>query len=131
MSRAVKGRYIKGLDRARYFMSIEPYKRLFREILGVDPYEGTLNIRTEGLSYRDLLSSCGNVVVVPDFMYDGRVLGGLYIWRGFVRGIGRVLVVRPFRSGHDEYVLEIVSDKKISSVLGLRPGDTLEVEIDC
>lgn len=123
--------YVKGFDRARYFMGLEPYKNMFRNLLGREPYEGTLNIKLNNKSYRDLLKECGSSLVIENFSYNGREYGGLYIWFGEVKEIGKVLVIRPFRSGHEENVLEIVSDQKISDVLNLKHGDLIEVHIEC
>jgi riboflavin kinase len=127
----LKARYIKGFDKARYFMRLEPYKDIFRRYLGKDPFEGTFNIKVQNISYKDLVNKCKNTMMIPDFHYNGRILGGLYIWRGEMKDLGEILVIRPFRSSHEEDVLEIVSDKFISKSLDVKPGDLIELYIDC
>lgn len=121
---------MKGLDRARYFMNLEPYKRIFREFLGEDPYEGTFNIEVKDLSYRDLLNKC-KPIEIRDFMYDGKIYGGLYIWLAEIKALGGVVLIRPFRSAHKDNVLEIVSNVKISERLKVKYDDEISVYVKC
>lgn len=129
---SVRGRYVKGLDKARYFMSLKLYREIFSTLIGREPFEGTFNIEVENISsYRDLMNMCSRYIVIPDQYYDGRVFGGLYIWFGEIERIGRVLVVRPFRSAHKENILEIVSDKRIRDELGIDYGGYVDIKILC
>ncbi len=128
----LKGKYVKGLDKARYFMSLKPYKEIFMKLMNKEPFEGTFNVEiTDHLTYKDLLEKCGTYHIIPEQHYNGRLLGGVYIWLGEINGIGNVLVIRPFKSAHKENILEIVSDKKIREILNLEYGDQIEIKIIC
>jgi len=128
----LRGIYVKGFDKARYFMALKPYKEVFTRLINKEPFEGTFNIEIINYSsYKDLVEKCGTYYTIPDQYYDGRMLGGVYIWLGEIDEIGMVLVIRPFKSGHKENILEIVSDKKIRDILNLRYGDQIEIKILC
>ncbi|MGC9009246.1 MAG: DUF120 domain-containing protein [Sulfolobales archaeon] len=132
MKLTLRAIYVKGLDKAKYFMTLKPYKDVFTRLINKEPFEGTFNVEiTNHLSYKDLLNKCGTHYIIPDQYYDGRVLGGVYIWLGEIDGVGKVLIIRPFRSGHKENILEIVSDKKIRDILNLKYGDQVEIKIFC
>jgi riboflavin kinase len=67
------GRVVSGKGEGRYYMSLPPYKEKFKNILGFEPYEGTLNIKLGyGIKLNDL-----NPIEVDDFYYKNNKYYGV------------------------------------------------------
>ncbi len=127
----VCGVYIRGLGRASRFIASEPYNGLFRSILGAEPFPGTLNIKLKGLgSFRDLATVCRPYASYGDFVYQGRVFGGLTLWIGY-RLDTRFIVLRPHRSSHSDDVLEIVGSIDLKKRFDLEYGDEFCFRVIC
>lgn len=117
----VEGRVVRGLGRGAYYVSLEYYSRFFEKVAGCRPYPGTVNLHSN-IDWR-MLAACCEPLVVPG---QGG-LGGVYVWRGSVEGLGGVLVIRPLMSTHPPVVLEIVACRR----LGVPVGSRLRVRVEC
>ncbi|MCX8209279.1 MAG: DUF120 domain-containing protein [Sulfolobales archaeon] len=129
----LEGRVTSGLGVGRVFVGKHVYYVVLTEILGEEPYLGTLNIEVN--LPVDEVESCCRPHYVKSVVSSGSVLGGFKYWFGRVgsdpHNSIRVLVLRPSLSKHDSRVLEIVSSKYLREVLGLKDGDRVYVELMC
>jgi len=48
-----KGKIVSGMGEGAYYMSLEGYKKQFKEKLGYEPFPGTLNLKLEDKIYTD------------------------------------------------------------------------------
>ncbi len=127
----LRGRYVKGLGRSGLFLSMEIYKRIFRERLRSDPYPGTLNIEIEHLGgYEELRKICPEHEAIDNIAFEGKTYGGLYLWRARL-GDSEVLLIRPYRSAHDPKILEAISREKLVDRYGIKEGDRVTIDIEC
>lgn len=117
----IRGKVISGSREASKY--VEEYKSEFKNILGVEPYPGTLNIKLDKCM-EEITSSIKPTIIPP----PRQGLGFVYAYRGFIRGI-KVLVVKPELTKHDCRVVELVSTVKLREVLNLADGDIVEVEL--
>lgn len=103
------------------------------EILGEEPYPGTLNIETN-LPTEVIESRC-TPQYIKSVISGSDVLGGFKYWLGRIGADSTqfidVLILRPNLSRHGPNVLEVVSSKYLRGVLGLKDGDHLYVELRC
>lgn len=124
---------MSGLGVGRMFVNKHVYYIVLTEILGEEPYPGTLNIETD-LSVGDVESLC-MPQYVKSVIFGGDVLGGFRYWLGGINTSTahtiNVLVLRPNLSRHGSNVLEVVSSKYLRGLLGLRDGDHIYVDLRC
>ncbi|MDI6701799.1 DUF120 domain-containing protein [Methanothermobacter wolfeii] len=119
----VKGRVRSGLGEGAYFMTRDVYLEPFREILGSDPFPGTLNIE------------------IDDPMITEKILKGARRIRGG-HGFGDVLYVKallnddvegalvfPLKTRHSPSCLEFIAPVPLRKTLKLRDGDTVTLKI--
>jgi len=123
----LEGRVFTGLRDGRYYMSLDGYRRQFREKLGFDPYPGTLNIRMDRPEKKLLLLQRKGIEL-SGFEEGGRVFGGIRAFPAEVNGV-RGAVVIPERSHYGNDVIEIASEYYLRRKLGLRDGGRVEVVV--
>lgn len=115
------------------FVTRHIYFLILTEILGEEPYPGTLNIDV-GVPMRDIEQSC-EPNYVKSVVHSGNVLGGFKYWLGTVAADSgsriNVLVLRPDLSRHGPCVLELISSTYLRGALGLRDGDYVQVDLRC
>ncbi|MEM0065684.1 MAG: DUF120 domain-containing protein [Sulfolobales archaeon] len=124
---------MSGLGLGRIFVNKHVYYIVLTEILGEEPYPGTLNVET-GFSVEEIEARCS-----PQYIKS--VISGSDIFGGFKYWLGRistdaadsidVLVLRPNLSRHSSNVLEVVSSKYLRGALGLEDGDYVYVDLRC
>jgi riboflavin kinase len=117
----IRGVVVSGIGEAGFYVKL--YSEYFRELLGGEPYPGTLNILLESCSALEEIFSEKHLVKP---LKPG--LAPAYIRRGVLRGFS-VVVVKPLVTRHECRVLEVVSSVKLRDVLGLRDGDVVEIEL--
>ncbi|MBI5000764.1 MAG: DUF120 domain-containing protein [Euryarchaeota archaeon] len=124
----IAGRVVSGMGEGQYYLSRAPYKRRMREILGAEPFKGTLNLRIsgrDGAKVEMLRSSEGEAVA--GFEEDGRTFGAVRCFRAEIGGIA-ALVVMPVRSHYSD-VLEVVAAVHLRAALGLRDDDEVSLKV--
>ncbi len=126
-----RGRMTKGLGVGGKYISHPYYSAEFEKILGCKPFPGTLNMETD-TDWRELSSNC-KPLVIKETVWNGKVLGAVYVWRArLVTSSGEydgVVVIRPLKSAHRPQVLELVSCRKLRPLIG-EEGEA-EVLVDC
>lgn len=115
----LKGKVVKGIGKGSYFLSLDPYKKFFRGLLGNDPYPGTLNIELE--KDWDELFNFSNI-------FQPAGLGGIYYSLGVLNGI-KVVIIRPHKSKHPSNIIEIVSDRYLREEINVVNGKIIEFEV--
>jgi len=129
-----KGRVASGLGEGRKYISLPIYYILLTEILGSNPFLGTLNVEMPA-SFRDVMRSC-TPSQIKNVVMEGHEFGGFYYWLGRIRkqcGSSwiKCLLVRPHKSRHSVNVIEVVAEVDLRRTLDLRDGDIVEVTFNC
>ncbi len=125
----ITGKMIKGLGVGRKFISHPYYFRKLSSILNCSVYPGTLNVETD-TDWRKLASEC-EPTIIPPVVYNGRVLGAVYLW-----GARLVLsdlttecaIIRPLKSSHPPNVLEIIACQRLREKIH---NLDIAVEVEC
>ncbi|MDK2794925.1 MAG: riboflavin kinase, archaea type [Archaeoglobaceae archaeon] len=118
-----------GLGEGSYYVSLEGYRRQFKEKLGIDPFPGTLNLRVakEDLIIKKRLDK-EEGIKIEGFSAENRTFGPAKAFKCKVNGYPAFIVI-PQRTHYPGDVLEIISDKKLRDVLNLKDGDIVELEV--
>lgn len=123
---SLTGKVTSGLEKGKYFMSKKGYKKQFIQKLGIDPFEGTLNIKLEEDSlprFRKLKNSRG--MNIEGFKEDEEYYGELQVYPAEIAGIECALLI-PSRSDY-ERTAEIISSIKLRKKLNLNDGDLVQI----
>ncbi len=122
-----EGAVFSGMFQGRYYISQAGYRGQIREVLGFDPFPGTLNVRLVGdyLESRRVLEGWP-AVVLEGFRVEDRAFGGARCYRLLVDGVGGALIVAD-RSGYDLSVMEVIAPVDLRERLGLEDGDLVRL----
>ncbi|MEM4728952.1 MAG: DUF120 domain-containing protein [Thermoplasmata archaeon] len=124
----ITGQVTSGFGEGGYYVGQEAYQAQFRQKLGMKPYPGTLNLRVSGQELAKLMilkESPG--ITLEGFTRDGRTFGNGRMFRARIRNLYCAVVI-PHRSHYSD-MIEVICEKKIRDVLGLRDGDSVRVEV--
>ena len=123
------GRVVSGKGEGRYYMSLLPYKEKFKNILGYEPYEGTLNIK---LGHEIDLNQL-KPIEVDDFYYKNNKYYGVKIipvkicTKDYcVKGA----ILYPKKTEHPNNIKEIIAPIKLRKYLFLKNNDIIMITLN-
>ena len=122
-----EGAVFSGMFQGGYYISQPGYRDQIRELLGFDPFPGTLNVRLVGdyLGSRRVLEGWP-AVVLEGFRVEDRAFGGARCYRLLVDGVEGALIVAD-RTGYDLSVMEVIAPVDLRERLGLEDGDLVRL----
>ena len=123
---ALEGIVVVGLGKGAVFMSIDHYKREFKDKLGFDPYPGTLNM-TLNKGQTNLLKDI-NPIRIESFKKDNKTFGGVSCYKVKINNIDGAIIV-PDLTEHEEDMIEIIAPINLKSELNIKEGDKIKVEL--
>jgi len=123
-----EGAVLSGVNEGAHFLGLGWVRDAIRRIAGFDPFPGTLNVRLVDRDalprWRELRRDAGLSLTPPDtHSCGGRLLPAL------VEGRIPAVVVIPEVTRYEDEVLEVVAPVRLRTVLGLRDGDRVRLEI--
>ena len=126
---SLHGSVVSGIGEGKYYMSLPEYKAQFKQILGFEPYPGTLNIRLTHASIptRKKIDSM-EWIRVKGFSADGRTFGDA---RCIPCRIGTIScgIVVPGRTHYPEDIIEVIAPIALRRKLGVEDSDSISVEV--
>lgn len=125
------GHVITGLGEGQYYTTIKGYHDQFVNLLGFEPYPGTLNIKLEqeSIGCRTLLNM-KDKVTIEGFTSRNRTFGG---GRCFPVSLGngtRGAIMIPDRTHYPDDIIEIISTENLREHLGLKDGSKITVIVE-
>jgi len=130
-----EGSVASGMGEGAYYMSLEGYRRQFREKLGYEPYPGTLNIRLAEQIYMNARRELGThppAAFIDGFSDGTRTYGWVKCYRARINdgsAIGDAAVLVLERTHYDDSMLEVIAPVPIKQKAGLRNGDRIKVRV--
>ncbi len=109
------------------------YSKEFRKVLAFNPYPGTLNIKIEDNNLVNEYSNClkkMKAMTVEPPMIPGAKLGKVLVYSAKLNDL-EVYIVRPAITVYKFDVIEIIAEKNLRELLGLKDGDVIQVELEC
>ncbi len=126
---ALSGKLVSVLGEGAGFTRTEWARRQFVELLGIDPYPGTLNLKVEDEddfeTWRTIRKQAGFCVVPPD---PGWCKGTCY--PATVAGAVKAAIVVPEMAGYPTDKIEIIAEVGLRRALGLADGDPVTLEVE-
>ncbi len=125
------GHVITGLGEGQYYTTIKGYHDQFVNLLGFEPYPGTLNIKLEqeSIGCRTLLNM-KEEITIEGFNSRNRTFGG---GRCFPISLGngtKGAIMIPDRTHYPDDIIEIISTENLREHLGLKDGSKITVIVE-
>ena len=128
-----KGRVVSGMGEGAYYMSLDGYKRQFKEKLGYEPYPGTLNIK---LTDQILMNCRREISSYPPILINGfrdnsRTYGWVKCYSANINqgAVSNAAVLVLERTHYDDSILEVIAPMSLKETLGIKNGDEVSVNI--
>lgn len=115
-----------GLGEGRYYVSRPEYKNAFAEIIGAEPFPGTLNLRIAIGAKERFVASLSHHLV-KGFTAHGRTYGDVKTYLVRANGVAAALII-PERRTHGPDVVELIADVNLRRALQLKDGDAITIE---
>ena len=128
-----RGNVISGMGEGAYYMSLEGYRRQFREKLGYQPYPGTLNVRLTDQIYMNGRLELGKhpSIFINGFSDGTRTYGWVKCYRATINdgAIDNAAVLVLERTHYDDSMLEVIAPISIKQAAGIKNGDIIKVQV--
>ncbi len=128
-----EGNVISGMGEGAYYMSLEGYRRQFREKLGYEPYPGTLNVRLTDQIYMNGRLELGKhpSIFINGFSDGTRTYGWVKCYRATINdgAIDNAAVLVLERTHYDDSMLEVIGPISIKQAAGIKNGDRIKVQV--
>lgn len=122
----MRGKIFSGERKASEFLQIEEYSEFIREKACFRPFPGTLNLRGRPVEIQRLKSNAEKDKM-EGFEKNGKKFGGMKLYHVKVEGI-KCCIVDPDLTRYGEDVVEICSEFRLRSKLGLEDGDRIKIK---
>jgi len=120
----LSGQVVSGLGEGRYYLSQPEYIQQIEKLLGFHPYPGTLNVKLR-LNSPAIPQERGKLIC--GFERDGRAFGDVFCFPASIKNMECAVII-PRRTHHTD-VIEVIAEGHLRDSLGLKDGDTLEIEV--
>jgi riboflavin kinase len=128
-----EGNVISGMGEGAYYMSLEGYRRQFREKLGYEPYPGTLNVRLTDQIYMNGRLELGKhpSIFIDGFSDGTRTYGWVKCYRATINDgvIDNAAVLVLERTHYDDSMVEVIAPISIKQAAGIKNGDRIKVQV--
>jgi riboflavin kinase len=122
---------VDGAGEGQRFVALDWVRRRFRDLLGTDPYPGTVNLRLAIEADRSAWTSLRSAPGIPFPPEPGFCAATCY--RATILGAtGQAIpaaIVVPHVPGYPADKLELVAAVNVREALGLRAGDSLTIHV--
>jgi riboflavin kinase len=127
-----EGQVVSGMGEGAYYMSLEGYRRQFKEKLGYEPYPGTLNVRLTDQIFMNARRELGkHPSVFLDGFSDGtRTYGWVKCYRASINDkLDNAAALVLERTHYDDSMLEVIAPNSIKQLAGVKNGDRVRVQV--
>ena len=128
-----EGSVVSGMGEGAYYMSLEGYRRQFKDKLGYEPYPGTLNVRLVDQLYMNARRELGRhpSIFVDGFSDSTRTYGWVKCYRAIVNdgAVDNAAVLVLERTHYDDSMLEVIAPMSIKQASGIKNGDRIKVQV--
>jgi riboflavin kinase len=128
-----EGNVVPGMGEGAYYMSLDGYRKQFKEKLGYEPYPGTLNVRLTDQIYMKARLELGKhpSIFINGFSDGTRTYGWVKCYRATINdgAIDNAAVLVLERTHYDDSMLEVIAPISIKQAAGTKNGDRIKVQV--
>ena len=129
----LEGRVVSGMGEGAYYMSLEGYRKQFREKLGYEPFPGTLNLKLSDPismhSRRDL--STHPSIFIEGFSDKLRTYGWVRCYPAEINDglVENAALLILERTHYDDSTIEIIAPISIKENAKIKNGDRISISV--
>jgi len=127
-----EGRVVSGMGEGAYYMSLDGYRRQFKDKLGYEPYPGTLNVRLTDQIFMNARRELGKhpSIFIDGFSDGTRTYGWVKCYRAVINDtVDNAAVLVLERTHYDDSMLEVIAPVPIKQAAGIKNGDRIKVQV--
>jgi riboflavin kinase, archaea type len=128
-----KGRVVSGMGEGAYYMSLDGYKKQFKEKLGYEPYPGTLNIKLVDRIFMNSRRDIGRYpsIFINGFSDNSRTYGWAKCYKADINDgiVSNAAVLVLERTHYDDTMLEVIAPMSLKNTIGIKNGDEISIRI--
>jgi riboflavin kinase len=128
-----EGNVVSGMGEGAYYMSLEGYRKQFKEKLGYEPYPGTLNVRLTDPIFMNARRELGKhqSIFIDGFSDGTRTYGWVKCYRAVINdgAVDDAAVLVLERTHYDDSMLEVIAPASIKQATGIKNGDRVKVQV--
>jgi riboflavin kinase, archaea type len=128
-----EGSVVSGMGEGAYYMSLDGYRKQFKEKLGYEPYAGTLNVRLTEQTFMNARRELGKhpSIFIDGFSDGTRTYGWVKCYKATINGRApdKAAVLVLERTHYDDSMLEVISPVSIKQARGIKNGDKIKVQV--
>lgn len=128
-----EGYIISGMGEGAYYMSLNGYKKQFKEKLGYEPFPGTLNIKLNSTLF---IEAKKEMLKYPSIKIDGfsdqsRTFGWVKCYPAYINDSTNVnsAILILERTHYDDSIMEIIAPFSVKEQFSLKNGDTVKLKV--
>lgn len=129
-----EGHIITGMGEGAYYMSLDGYKKQFREKLGYEPYPGTLNIKLNSMLFveakKEMLKYPS--INIEGFSDQSRTFGWVKCYPASIndsKNINSSILILE-RTHYDDSIIELIAPFSIKEQFSLKNGDYVKLKVN-
>ena len=129
-----EGRIITGMGEGAYYMSLDGYKKQFKEKLGYEPYPGTLNIKLNSMLFveakKEMLKYPS--INIEGFSDQSRTFGWVKCYPASIndsKNINSSILILE-RTHYDDSIIELIAPFSIKEQFSLKNGDYVKLKVN-
>ena len=129
-----EGHIITGMGEGAYYMSLNGYKKQFKEKLGYEPYPGTLNIKLNSMLFVEAKKEMLKypAIKIEGFSDQSRTFGWVKCYPAHIndsRNINSSILILE-RTHYDDTIIELIAPFSIKEQFSLKNGDYVKLKVD-
>jgi riboflavin kinase len=129
-----EGHIITGMGEGAYYMSLNGYKKQFKEKLGYEPYPGTLNIKLNSMLFIEAKKEMLRYpsINIEGFSDQSRTYGWVKCYPAYINdsmNINSSILILE-RTHYDDSILEIIAPFSIKEQFSLKNGDYIKLKVN-
>lgn len=129
-----EGHIITGMGEGAYYMSLNGYKKQFKEKLGYEPYPGTLNIKLNSMLFVEAKKEMLKypAIKIEGFSDQSRTFGWVKCYPAYINDSSNInsSILILERTHYDDTIIELIAPFSIKEQFSLKNGDYVKLKVD-
>jgi riboflavin kinase len=117
----LRGVVKSGVGEGMFFMSLEPYVEGMENVLGYEPYKGTLNLQADKEQAKHFISTLQKHTI-PGFKKGTKTFGAVKVYPCTMNNADVAIIVPEF-TRYDLSTVEVIAEQHLRTVFHLKDGD--------
>ena len=129
-----EGHIITGMGEGAYYMSLDGYKKQFKEKLGYEPYPGTLNIKLNSMLFVEAKKEMLKypAIKIEGFSDQSRTFGWVKCYPAYINDSSNInsSILILERTHYDDSIIELIAPFSIKEQFSLKNGDYVKLKVN-